>query len=242
MVLACGLLVACLDDPGSADAPLAADAPLVITDGPLTDGPLGGTDGPLGGTDAPVGGDLADAAPDVDAAPPDAAPPGNTVTGTLEGSPIVINDAIAHDVTASGFEFDGQSTVVMMSSFSAACPKQAASAGVPNGRLLLFGLASIDGNGKATPVSRPGTYTVFTGFPAASTLAAEVFYERDGASCLKVTGSQATSGKVNVTGLNPLVATFDLKLDNGDHVSGSFKAPTCLALDANRTPVGGCPH
>jgi hypothetical protein len=172
----------------------------------------------------------------------DAKPPATSVTGSIGGSSYTAMDAISVVAMAKGFDFDMTSTAIQISDFADACAKQGANQGVPNGRLLFFGLALIDAGGHSTPATGTGDYTVVTVAPTTAGPAAEVFYEADGPNCLKSTGVQATSGKVTVTKTgDPIEGTFDLTFyDTGEHITGTFSAPGCPALDPNRTPTGGC--
>ncbi|MEP6862891.1 MAG: hypothetical protein ABJE66_19850 [Deltaproteobacteria bacterium] len=165
---------------------------------------------------------------------------GNVVTGTLGGNSFGALDAVANAVTANGFDFDMMSTMVEMTTFANECSLQMTSTGTPNGHLLIFDLASTDSAGHSAPISAPGTYTVFSGSAAASSKLSEVYYEVDGANCLKASTEFATSGTVTVTSATaPLAGTFDVTFPDG-HITGSFSAANCAALDPNRTPLNGC--
>ena len=174
-----------------------------------------------------------------DAKPVDANP-GNVVTGTLGGSSFNALDAVSNAVMADGVDFDGMSTMIEMTTFANECSLQTSSTGTPNGHLLVLDLATTDAAGHSAPITAAGAYTVFSGSPAPSSKLAEVYYEVDGADCLKASSEFATSGTVTVTAVTaPISGTFDLTFADG-HVTGSFIAPSCAALDPNRTPLNGC--
>jgi hypothetical protein len=179
--------------------------------------------------------------------PPDAArdAPANSpavVTGNLGGAPFMARDAIWTTASADGFDFTGMSTVLMITDFPNACADQMSSTGVPNGRFLFFVLATTDGTGASSPITQAGAYTVFTGTPAPSSKLVESYFELDGANCRKSASESGASGTVTVTSAtDPQTATFDLTFDNSDHITGSYRATMCAALDPNRTPLGGCP-
>jgi hypothetical protein len=179
---------------------------------------------------------------DAAAAAPDSPPVAtNSVTGTIGGSAYAAMDGISVVATASGFDFNGMATYVKISDFAGACTKETGSLGVKYGRLFLIGLGVVGADGKSAAATAKGDYTVVSGAPAASTNAAEVFYEADGADCLKASMHQATSGKVTVTRTgDPIEGTFDLTFDNNEHITGTFSTPACAGLDPNRTPTGGC--
>lgn len=49
------------------------------------------------------------------------------------------------------------------------------------------------------------------------------------------------AGTVTVTSASdPQTATFDVTFDGGDHITGSYRATMCAALDPNRSPAN-CP-
>jgi len=174
-----------------------------------------------------------------DAKPIDANP-GNVVTGTLGGSAFGVLDAVSNAVMANGFDFDDMSTMIEMTTFANECSLQTSSTGTPNGHLLVLDLAATDGAGHSAPIAAAGAYTLFSGSPASSSKLAEAYYEVDGADCLKASAEFATAGTVTVTAVTaPITGTFDLTFPDG-HVTGSFTAPSCAALDPNRTPLNGC--
>ena len=164
---------------------------------------------------------------------------GNVVTGTLGGNSFGALDAVANAVSANGFDFDMMSTMVEMTTFANDCSLQMTSTGTPNGHLLIFDLATTDSAGHSAPISAPGTYNVFSGTAAASSKLAEVYYEVDGADCRRTTGEFATAGTVTITSATPPAGTFDVTFSDG-HITGSFAAASCTALDPNRTPLNGC--
>lgn len=175
-----------------------------------------------------------------DAKPIDSHTAGNVVTGTLGGSSFDALDAVGNAVMANGFDFDGMSTMIVMTTFASECSLQMTSTGTPNGRLLAFDLATTDAAGHSAQIAAAGAYTVFSGSPAPSSKLAEAYYEVDGANCLKASAEFATSGTVTVTAVTaPMSGTFDLTFPDG-HVTGSFTAASCAALDPNRTPLNGC--
>jgi hypothetical protein len=171
--------------------------------------------------------------------------PANTpavVTGNLGGAPFTPRDAIWTTADAKGFDFSGTETILMITDFPNACANQMTSTGVPNGRLLMFVLATTDGSGAASPIAQPGAYAVFTGTAPASSKLVEPYFEIDDAHCLGSAKEFGTSGTVTVgSATDPQTATFDVTFDNSDHITGSYHATKCAALDPNRTPLNGCP-
>lgn len=165
----------------------------------------------------------------------------NAVHGLVQGNLFSARDAISIDATASGFDFNGPSTVVEITDFPSACQNQADHHGVANGQLLFFALATVSSGGVAAAITIPGTYTVVTSpVPAGNDV--ELFYQRDDASCVRATGEQASSGTVTVNEVSDggVSGTFDVSFSSGDHLTGSFQAPRCGAFNPNGTPSGTC--
>jgi len=143
-------------------------------------------------------------------------------------------------VTASGFDFDMMSTAVVITSYPGACNVQMTRTGVANGEYLIFVLASTDAGGSSSPITAPGLYIVNPNgtAPPASSLVVEAYFERDDAMCTPVTKANGMSGTVSVTSASdPVQATFDVTFDNADHVTGTFRAASCTALDLNSSPT-----
>jgi hypothetical protein len=194
-------------------------------------------------TDMSVAGDLSTAGDLARAGGDGGVTAGTTVNGAIGGSAFVAGDAINVEANASGLDFNGKSTDVLITSFSGACAKQAANAGVANGRLLFFGLAVTDSAGNASPVTATGDYTIAKAPLPNNAKVAQAFYEKDGADCLKATNLDAASGKITVTnpgaGGGTLEGTFDLTFGS-EHITGSFSAPRCASFNPNRTPLDTC--
>jgi hypothetical protein len=158
------------------------------------------------------------------------------VNGTLGGNSFGALDAIVNTASASGFDFDGMSTDVEITTYANSCDVQMTRTGLPNQRLLFFVLATTNSAGSSSPITAAGTYTVFSGTPPASSQLVEAYYEIDDASCHKSTSEFATSGTVTVTSTSPPEATFDLTFSDG-HITGSYRATQCNALDPNSSPT-----
>jgi len=183
------------------------------------------------------------ATPSDSGANPDAA---TQVTGAAGGSTFVAADAIFTIADVTGFEFHGQSTDLLITTFPGACSKEQAGAGVKGGRSIVIGLAVNDAGGNASAVATPGTHVIASGSSgatAAGARVAQLFYQRVGDDCLRTESHEAASGQVLVTSVDPsaLAGTFDVVLsDTNEHVTGSFVAASCSSFDPNRTPVTTC--
>ncbi len=159
-----------------------------------------------------------------------------TVNGTIDGTPFTARDAIWNTVTASGADFNGMSTAVLITDFANACSVEMTRTGVANERIVVFFLAVTDAGGNSSPITAAGTYTINPSgnTPPASSMVAEADYERDDARCQATVKESGMSGTVTVTSAtDPIQATFDVTFSNGDHITGSFKAGMCTALNVN---------
>jgi len=167
------------------------------------------------------------------------------VTGTAGGSAFVAEDAIFTTADVSGLEFNGQSTDLMISTFTGACAKEQASAGVKGGRSFFIGLAVNDGSGNASPVTSSGLHAIASGAGAVAPGArvAQLFYQRFGDDCLRAESHEASGGQVVIAAVDAsmLEGTFDVVLaDTNEHVTGSFVASSCPSFNPNRTPTATC--
>jgi hypothetical protein len=167
------------------------------------------------------------------------------VTGTAGGSTFVAEDAVFTITDVAGFEFNGQSTDLMIAAFTGVCSKEQANAGVKGGRSITIGLAVNDATGSASAVTSPGTHMIASGSgaTAAGARVAQLFYERMGDDCARAESHEASSGQVLVrsVGASALKGSFDVILsDTNEHVTGSFVAATCSSYDPNRTPLATC--
>jgi hypothetical protein len=173
---------------------------------------------------------------------PDAA---TQVTGTAGGSTFVAADAVFTIADVAGFEFHGQSTALLIATFTGICAKEQAGAGVKGGRSIIIGLAVNDAGGNASAVASPGTHAIASGAAAtaAGARVAQLFYQRAGDDCLRAESHEAASGQVVVTSVDTsaVEGTFDVVLaDTNERVTGSFAAASCSSFDPNRTPVTTC--
>jgi hypothetical protein len=158
-----------------------------------------------------------------------------------DGAPFTEGDAITTTADASGLDFNGSSTAILISSFASSCANQQGNVGVVNGKTFFLGLANVDASGGSSPVTAPGTFTITTS-GTGSGLLAQVFFEVDGADCLKMTNLQAVSGTVQITHVDAggMAGTLDATFDGNVKVSGTFDAASCPSLNPNRTPNATC--
>jgi len=164
--------------------------------------------------------------------------------------PFVAEDAMATQMVGSGFNFNGAATFVVITEASGSCDSWARNC-CPRGQEIAIGLAAVDGSGKASPPTAPGTFVIGSAAmrPPPNSNAAEVYYT----TCGPGSSFASASGTVTVTGfasdgLSPS-GTFDATLtcesapcppSSNHRFTGSFKSAACSSLDVNRT-VSVCP-
>jgi hypothetical protein len=99
----------------------------------------------------------------------------------------------------------------------------------PSSKQLTFLLTDMDAD---APPSQPGTYPIYALANLPTTgLAGECGFLAYDATCTTTVDSECDSGTVTLTGVDAqgYTGTFDVVID-GDHVTGSFDAPTCSGV------------
>jgi hypothetical protein len=108
----------------------------------------------------------------------------------------------------------------------------------PNAQTFTFLLSDFDADG---PPSGPGTYQMYTleALPMTG-LAGECGIIADDATCRIALGPRCTSGSVTLTRVDAqgYAGTYDVVLDNGDHLAGAFDSPSCP--DVSEAGFGVC--
>ena len=144
-----------------------------------------------------------------------------TVSGTIKNTTFVVHDAL----TLAG----SQRVEIVLSSVANECVPPAQQVQHPGETALLILLSDYDAaSGKSTAPTTAGTYTIASTMMAHNaTVEANIL----DSMCLNNAdnGAVAGSGTVDLTGVDggAFSGTFDVHLDSGDHVTGSFDAPTC---------------
>jgi hypothetical protein len=148
-----------------------------------------------------------------------------TVTGKVEGTPLLTQNAAAIVVRTSGTP----SVDVLISNVADGCNANAANLG--DKQVLSLGVTSLAGS--ALDAGDFGVYDQQSGsIPSGTVVFAD--YHSTSAGCADTTPPNAlgasghvTVTKMNVTAGGEVAGTFDLLLQNGDHLKGSFDAPVC---------------
>jgi hypothetical protein len=144
-----------------------------------------------------------------------------SISGTIKSKTFAVNDALT---LASSSQIE-----IVLTSVSDACVPPAEQVQHPGETALLLLLGNYDAaSGNTTAPTAAGTYTVSsTVVMHEATVEANIL----DATCANdaANGALATGGTVELTGVDggTFSGTFDVQLDSGDHVAGSFRAPTC---------------
>ena len=150
-----------------------------------------------------------------------------TVTGTVKGKPF--NPWVVLSSRENG--------TITITTTSSACSDYAAA--LEQGSSLALEMFAMDcsGNGSSATCQSavaPGTYTVSNNLTTAHL--ASGFLSATDASCHDPTRAMANAGTITLTRASPrhgdpgYAGTFDLRFDNGDHLTGSFDATECSAF------------
>jgi hypothetical protein len=162
-----------------------------------------------------------------------------SVSGTIHGATFSIVDAVSVSASMTDPMTGATSTeaFVLMSTTPHLCMDLAANRQHPSEKVFSIQMADINGTTISTPTA-PGTFTVFTGTtppPKAAIIGAVV----TDATCMSITASGAAgaSGTVTLASIsgNTFDGKFDVNLDSGDHVTGSFSPEDCPALQTALT-------
>jgi hypothetical protein len=143
----------------------------------------------------------------------------STVSGTVGGASFGVVDTVGYNGT---HVISGQTIAyagVSITNVAGTCAVLARKGNPPSAQVLSLAAA------QAGSTIGPGTYTVAAqGSPTATAV-----YAQSDASCVGKVDSQATGGTVTITGLSSgsVQGSFDLTFAGGDHLSGTFSAPTC---------------
>lgn len=165
---------------------------------------------------------------------------GGSVDGNIHGSAFSIQDAVSASVA-----FDTvHGAVIAMSSTSGLCKDIAANAVHPNQKVVVITLFDVNGTTLNTPTA-PGSYTIFQDSGTPPSKAASWFASVNDATCNEIdaSGATATTGTVTLSGIsgNAFSGSYDVVLDSGDHVTGSFDPEACPDLQkAFDSPTATC--
>lgn len=170
---------------------------------------------------------------------------GGALSGTVHGQSIGIEDAISAAVTTSVGGLTIHAAAIAMGTTKDLCSDAMSNTLHPNEKLVLVLLADVNGTTFNAPTAS-GMYSVYQGSGAFPAKSAFFQVEVTDATCKDVTAQSAggTSGTVTLSSVsgNQFSGNFDLVLDSGDHVTGSFDPQECPALNTlvNNSAASSC--
>jgi hypothetical protein len=156
-----------------------------------------------------------------------------SVTGTVHGSAIVIDDAVSASVTTTTSQgLTIHSAVILMANAADLCGDATSKTEHPNERGVILSLFDVNGVTFTTPTA-PGTYTIYqSGSPAAKAAALSVSDSDATCKTIAASSAKASTGSVTLAEVsgNAFTGSFDVALDSGDHITGHFTPQECPAL------------
>lgn len=176
-----------------------------------------------------------------------------TVAGSIAGRSFGAKEAVFNlGMWSNGFgQFLGTTTAIQISDYADQCILDAKGQQPPGTQNLVLVLSENDGQGLASPVTAPGDFPIEASDADASARGArraDAWWEAGNGSapsgsfgCFRGQSASAApgGGHVTVTAVTPdrIEGTFDVTLEKGDHVTGSFGAARC---GATCTPGAAC--
>ena len=157
------------------------------------------------------------------------------VTGTIEGQPFGAHDSAAIVVSGTG----KQSVQLLVTNLDDSCGSNSDS--FKNKHVLSAGITSSSGAllAKSYGVYDSASHTI----PSGDYVIVE--YHATNATCQAATppNTLGASGRVTLTAANlgadgGLAGDFDIILQNGDRLKGTFESPLCAAPDAGPADAG----
>ena len=170
---------------------------------------------------------------------------GGALNGMVHGKSITIDDAVSASVTTMTLGVTIHAAAIVMGNAKDLCADAMSNTSHPNEEGVIILLTDINGTTFNTPTA-PGTYVVYQGSGTPPAKAAFFNVSVSDATCKDVMAQDAggMSGTVMLTSVsgNAFSGSFDLVLDSGDHVTGSFDPQECPALNTllNSTTMSSC--
>jgi hypothetical protein len=168
---------------------------------------------------------------------------GGSITGTIHGQSFAIEDAISTSFTTTDSNGNTFSAAeIIMGDAKNLCTTFGANQQPKSLKGAVIGLLVVNGTTISAPTT-PGTFTISSS-PSGNAGVWDAIVTD--ASCMDVAASEAkgTSGTITLTSINngAFDGHYDVVLDSGDHVTGSFSPESCpaLATAINSTTPPSC--
>ena len=157
-----------------------------------------------------------------------------TFTGTIHGQNFAPKEAISA-TTAISSGSTSTIGVIVVANNTGLCHDVAANQTPKNLAGLLLTVGDVNtSTGASTAPTAPGVFTISSS--SAQPKSAFVAFEVTDASCKDISAQDAVgaSGTVTLTSVSggAYAGSFDVVMDSGDHVTGSFSATNCASIGA----------
>jgi hypothetical protein len=147
-----------------------------------------------------------------------------TINGTVGGAtvPTVSTGAVVGPLVETFGPFTTNGVVVVVSNIAGACTVEQAMSNPANQKTLTLIASS------PTPVVA-GTYSILTANASANHTFGALVYETTDAQCARTSTHPAHSGSITLStvGSTTVEGSFDVVMDTGDKLSGTFVASVC---------------
>ncbi len=164
-------------------------------------------------------------------------PPAAALAGTIHGVSFSLRDSASGEVTVTAAQLHGGG--ILMTSSSGTCADIDSNQVHRDEQAVFIVVWDVVGTTTNAPTV-PGTYSIYQGSgtspPKGATFSAHAY----DSACTEITNdaATATAGTVTLTSVSgtKYAGKFDVALDSGDHVTGSFDPLECPALDTYISP------
>jgi hypothetical protein len=164
-----------------------------------------------------------------------------SLNGTIHGKSFAMKDAASGEVvvtTAGGAML--HTGAILLTSTAGTCADVDANQAHQNEKGLLLVLWDVVGTTTNAP-TQPGMYSVYQGSGTSPMKAGTVNALSFDATCNPIAADAAkgATGTVNLTAVSGMKysGTFDVSLDSGDHITGSFDPIECPSLGNYLAPT-----
>jgi hypothetical protein len=158
-----------------------------------------------------------------------------SVSGTIHGVTYSVGDAISAAVSETDNGVTSHFAFISLVSIDGACADIGSNSEPPNVKSLAISLADYNGTVLNAPTAT-GSYTIYdsTAGGTPPTLYASASAGVTDATCTTITADSASAmtGTVTLTSVsgNVFDGSFDIMMNSGDHVTGSFSPEACPAI------------
>lgn len=153
------------------------------------------------------------------------------VSGTVHGTGISVEDSISASVMLANNQ---HAAAIALTSTGAACTEVTNRVTHPSEKVVVITVADVANLTLTTPTA-PGTYSIYQGGsapPKAATM--KVTFSDLNCADIANMDSSATTGTVTLSSIsgNAFDGSFDVVMDSGDHLKGSFHPMECPQIQS----------